>query len=109
MARQRRYRFRIVRQVLTQAAADSLGEEQKSWADGATYWAGREWQGATEADEAGLFRSGQAVTFYVRGANPITEKDRVKLKPSGEVFRVMGVTYRPEENETVITAERWRG
>lgn len=96
------YTTAILIRTRSLAAADSLGEEIESWADGTRVWfAKREWLGSTESVvEQGMRASTKRARFTIHGLPTVSMVDQVKIKATGEVFNIETLTT--NEYETII-------
>jgi hypothetical protein len=105
------YRWRVV--VLARVPGQKLasGEVPESWPDPAPgtgeYQAARDGFTAGETIVQGIRQSEGAMKFRIKGAKiPVSAADRLKLKTTGELFNVTGVSRDEGEYETILTVER---
>ena len=106
------YRYRIVILSRVLAAKNASGEEVESWPDPPSglneYWAARDTQTAGETITQGLRQTTGSMKLRIKSPGtqglPIYETDRLRLKTTGVVYAIAGVTREP--GETVLDIER---
>lgn len=106
-----RYNLRVVVQRRALGSKGSNGEDAATWPDPDAgtheYSAARESLTAGETIVQGLANSTGGMRLRIKGRSiPVAAYDRVKVKATGEVFEVTGVSR--DEAETVLSLDRVR-
>lgn len=105
-----KYRLRIVVLPVARTRNEANNEDVEDWPErgGKPYFASRESLSGGEEIAQGLRQSTGGMSLRIRGrAIPISASDRVKIKATGELYSVTGVSR--DDDETIVQIERVTG
>lgn len=105
------YRWRIVVLARVLGTRTANAEQPETWPDPTAgtneYQAARDAFNAGETIVQGIRQATGAMKLRVKGVRiTVAIDDRVKIKTTGELYRVTGVSRDEETYETILTLER---